>query len=96
MVDLAGREVDAVKVPLGHARGESSSERLRHLKAEFAGMLRAESVTVFNQGTYYFIAKDPAQTLQLPFGHRRYGQPRYDWIFQDGGVELGYLVDEAR
>lgn len=96
MIDPTGARPDAVKVPLSHVRGESSAERLRSLKTDFASRMGAESIAVFNQGTYYFIATDSGQTLQFPFGHRQYGQARYDWIVQDGGVEFGYLVSEAR
>lgn len=95
MSDATSHRPAAVKVPLGLARGETSAERLRHLKTEFAGLMGVSSVTVFNQGTFYFVAQDPGQTLQFPFGHPRYGQPRYDWIAGGGGVEFGYLMDEA-
>lgn len=95
MVDLCGRNPDAVKVPLGQVRGESSPERLLYLKTKFAGLMGVASVTLFNQGTYYFVAKDPGQTLQFPFGHRCYGRPRYHWVATESGIEFGYLVDEG-
>jgi hypothetical protein len=66
------------------------------LKTRFAGVLGQSSITVFNQGVFYFIAPDPGQTLNFPFGHGRDNQPRYRWEPQEEGVEFGYLVEGAR
>jgi hypothetical protein len=86
---------DAVRVPLSYARGETSGERLRYLKAKFAVVMGVMSVAYFNQGTYYFIAKDTGQTLRFPFGHDRYGQSRYEWQDQGDGISYGHLVEGA-
>jgi len=87
---------DSVKVPLGYARGESSGERLRFLKNRFAPVLGVASVAIFNQGAYYFIAKDSDETLFFPFGHERYGQSRFDWLEQGNGISFGRLVEGAQ
>jgi hypothetical protein len=87
---------EALKVPLALAQGSSSRERLLCLKRRFAGVLGQSSITVFNQGAYYFIAPDPGQTLNFPFGHGRDNEPRYRWEAQGEGVEYGYLVEGAR
>jgi hypothetical protein len=84
---------DAVRAPLGFAIGSDSTARLRHLKAEFAPLLGAASIVVFNQGTEYFIAPDDSQTLNFPYGRGRDGQPRYTWSDRGDGVSYGRLVE---
>jgi hypothetical protein len=95
MPDLPKPVPDALKVPLAQACGSSSRERLLSLKAQFAPLLGRQTITVFNQGTFYFVAPDPSQTLNFAFGHGRDNQPRYRWEAGARGIELGYLVAEA-
>ena len=40
-----------------------------------------------------FITRDPHDTIFFPTGHPRSGTPRYRWERQDGGVELGWLLE---
>jgi hypothetical protein len=87
---------DALKVPLAQACGTSGRERLLSLKAQFGPLLGRATITVFNQGSFYFVAPDSNQTLNFVFGHGRDNQPRYRWEAAVSGIELGYLVAEAR
>jgi hypothetical protein len=96
MPDLPTPVPDALKVPLALAFGSSSRERLLSLKAQFGPVLDRQTITVFNQGSFYFVAPDPSQTLNFAFGHGRDNEPRYRWEVGDSGIELGYLVAEAR
>ena len=89
------RTVDAIKVPLGFARGSTARERLQHLKVIFAPLLGCDTITVFNQGEYYFITRDASQTMLFPLDHPRQGQPRYTWQARPDGVTLGTLVEGA-
>ena len=40
-----------------------------------------------------FITRDPRDTVYFPKLHDREGQPRYNWVDSDNGVQLGYLVE---
>ncbi len=41
-----------------------------------------------------FITRDPADTINYPIDHPKSGQPRYRWEKRDGGVQVGYLIEE--
>ena len=86
---------DAIIVPLGFARGDSSQDRLQFLKSRLASAMGIESIAVFNQGTFYFVAPTPDQTLLYPADDPRHPSPRYDWREQEDGVRFGYLIEEA-
>jgi hypothetical protein len=42
-----------------------------------------------------FCTRDPHDTIVFPTGHALEGQPRYRWVSQPDGIELGYLVPES-
>jgi hypothetical protein len=41
-----------------------------------------------------FVTRDPADTINFPIDHPKSGQPRYRWERRDGGVQVGYLIEE--
>jgi hypothetical protein len=41
-----------------------------------------------------FITRDPADTILYPINHPKSGQPRYRWEKRDGGMQVGYLIEE--
>jgi hypothetical protein len=41
-----------------------------------------------------FITRSTLDTINFPKDHARDGQPRYRWVPQPDGSELGYLIDE--
>jgi hypothetical protein len=43
-----------------------------------------------------FITPSVLDTILFPKDHERDGLPRYHWVLQPDGSELGYLVDSAR
>jgi hypothetical protein len=43
-----------------------------------------------------FISPDVRDTILFAKDHERDGLPRYHWILQPDGSELGYLVDSAQ
>jgi hypothetical protein len=40
-----------------------------------------------------FVTRDAHDTILFPTGHPRSGSPRYRWERQDGGVEVGWLLE---
>jgi hypothetical protein len=44
-------------------------------------------------GQKMFVTKSLDDTMLFPQGERHGGKPRYTWIKQDDGIELGYLVE---
>lgn len=91
----APRLPDAIIVPLGYARGDSSRDRLQSLKAQLGATLGVESISVFNQGTYYFVTPTPDQTMLYPVDDPRHPGSRYEWREQGDGVRFGFRVEEA-
>jgi hypothetical protein len=41
-----------------------------------------------------FVTRDPNDTIFFPTGHARSGTPRYRWEKRDGGVEVGFLLED--
>jgi hypothetical protein len=42
-----------------------------------------------------FITRDPLDTIFFPTGHLKSGRPRYRWVRQPDGSELGWLIEGA-
>lgn len=54
-----------------------------------------ETAHVRQQVDHWFATRHIHDTIFFPNTHHRARQPRYRWVKQDDGVELGYLVAGA-
>lgn len=44
----------------------------------------------------HFFTKDPHDTILFAKSHPQAGEPRYHWVDWNLGIELGYLMEDAR
>ena len=94
------RTPDALMLPEGVKKGSRMVERVASI-ADIAEPLlevdraRGERAYIRLQGNgKLFISKSIFDTIKFPKDHARDGQPRYHWVLQPDGAELGYLVSE--
>lgn len=93
---MAERTIDAVRVPLGHAKGRTPQERVRAIAAEFAPLLGGGKVWIRHQQSFIFVAPESKDTLLFPTGHALARRDRYTWTDRGDGVMFGTLApDEA-
>lgn len=101
---MSDRLPDAVLVPLGLKRGKHSLDRIDSilevaepllgidLSKEGHPQIREQVQPEYNG---YFVTRDKLETLRFPIGHPDEGKERYDWVFADKGIRLGYLKGES-
>jgi hypothetical protein len=91
---------DALMIPEGLKTGARMSDRVASVVdiAEprlFVDRSQGERAYIRIQpGGRLFVTKDVRDTILFPKGHARDGQPRYNWVPQEIGVEYGYLISE--
>jgi hypothetical protein len=91
---------DALMIPEAKKTGARMSDRVASV-ADIAEPLllvdRSSGERAYiriQPGGRLFVSKDVHDTILFPKGHRRDGQPRYNWVSQENGMEFGYLLKE--
>jgi hypothetical protein len=90
---------DALMVPEGLKTGARMPDRVASVALIAEPLLlvdrsKGERAYIRIQpGGRLFVTKDVHDTILFPKGHGRDGQPRYNWVPQDNGLEYGYLVE---
>jgi hypothetical protein len=93
---MPDRTIDAVRVPVGYARGRGVADRYRAIDAEFRPLLGGGRLWLRNQGAFVFVTPGAADTLLFPKDHPRSGEDRYSWQDRGDGVSFGVLVPDDR
>ncbi len=99
---------DALKFPMAKQTKEHDPLKLLTkmnktlVRAEkLLGLAPGEKAYIRKQhdGSYYFITRNPHDTMLFPVHSDYEGQPRYTWVPQPDkgeGVMFGFLKDEAK
>jgi hypothetical protein len=91
---------DALILPADRKAGVRMSERVRSIcgiAEPLLGVDRGAGERAWIRQQPHgclFITRDNTDTMLFPLDHPRAGQPRYRWVRQPDGVEVGYLARE--